>query len=159
MKDIVRERLGAAESANAMKDKKIDAFFFVAGLPTAAITDLAATPGTKIKMIDTAHLAPKMVQKYGEIYSATVIPKATYPGMDADNPNVAVWNIMAVNGKMSDDLAYNLTKLMMESREDLGQAHAEGKNIREQNQTKVKAGVPFHPGALKYFAEKGIKVQ
>jgi uncharacterized protein len=158
-KDIVRERLGAAESANAMKDKKIDAFFFVAGLPTAAITDLAATPGTKIKVIDIAQYAPKMIEKYGAIYSASVIPKSVYPGMDADAKNVAVWNILVVNGKMSNDLAYNLTKVMMESREDLGQVHAEGKNILDSSQTIANAGIPIHPGALKYFQEKGLKVQ
>ena len=59
-KDMTRERLGVAESVNAIKDRKIDAFFWVGGLPTAAVTDLAATPGTKIKMIDHADLVPAM---------------------------------------------------------------------------------------------------
>lgn len=158
-KDVVRERLGAAESVNALKDKKIDAFFFVAGLPTAAITDLAATPGTKIKVIEIAQYSDKLVEKYGAIYSASVIPKSTYPGMDADAKNVAVWNIMAVSGTMTDDLAYQLTKLMMESIEDLGLVHAEGKNIRPVNQSKANAGIPYHPGALRYFTEKGIVIQ
>src|SRR5512139_297610 len=56
-KDIRQERLGAAESANAMKDRKIDAFFWVGGLPTAAVTDLAATPGTRIKLLDHGEAA------------------------------------------------------------------------------------------------------
>src|SRR5919106_3211879 len=67
-KDIKRERLGVAESANALKDRKIDAFFWVGGLPTAAVSDLAHSPGTKIKMIDIAHLVPAMTKKYGNIY-------------------------------------------------------------------------------------------
>ncbi|WP_072386609.1 TAXI family TRAP transporter solute-binding subunit [Hyphomicrobium sp. CS1BSMeth3] len=157
-KDMKRERLGVAESVNAIKDKKIDAFFWVGGLPTAAVTDLGATPGTKLRMIDIAQNVGKMVAKYGEIYAATVIPKGTYGGQDADNHNVAVWNVMAVNANMPEDLAYQLTKLMLEKREELGIVHKEGLNIKAENQTKKKSGIPFHPGALKYFAEKGIKV-
>jgi TRAP transporter TAXI family solute receptor len=157
-KDMKRERLGAAESVNAIKDKKIDAFFWVGGLPTAAVTDLGATPGTKIRFLDIAQNVGKMVAKYGDIYSATVIPKATYGGMEADSQNVAVWNVMAVNASMSVDLAYQLTKLMLEKREELALVHKEALNIKVENQTKAKSGIPFHPGALKYFAEKGIKV-
>src|SRR5512140_3982972 len=67
-KDIKRERLGVAESVNAIKVNKIDAFFWVGGLPTAAVTDLANTPGTKIRMIDHAEVVPKMNQKYGNLY-------------------------------------------------------------------------------------------
>lgn len=158
-KDIKKERLGVAESVNAIKDKKIDAFCWVGGLPTAAVTDLAATPNTKIKMIDFAPLADKMNAKYGPLYSATTIPKATYTGMDADNQNVAVWNIMAVNESMSEELAYNLTKIMLEKREDLGRVHKEGLGIKPELQSKARAGIPFHKGALKYFAEKGIKLE
>lgn len=157
-KDMRRERLGVAESVNALKDKKIDAFFWVGGLPTAAVTDLGATPGVKIRMIDIAQNVGKMVQKYGEIYSATVIPKGTYGGQDADNKNVAVWNVMAVNASMPEDLAYQLTKLMLEKQDELAAVHKEALNIKVENQTKAKSGIPFHPGALKYFAEKGIKV-
>src|SRR6202008_4908565 len=63
-KDMRRERLGAAESVNAIKDKKIDAFFWVGGLPTAAVTDLAATPGVKIKMVDHADAVDAVNKKY-----------------------------------------------------------------------------------------------
>ena len=115
-------------------------------------------PGVKIRMIDIAQNVGKMVQKYGEIYSATVIPKGTYGGQDADNKNVAVWNVMAVNANMPEDLAYQLTKLMLEKQDELAAVHKEALNIKVENQTKAKSGIPFHPGALKYFAEKGIKV-
>src|SRR5215208_7074039 len=74
-RDIKRERLGVAESVNAIKDRKIDAFFWVGGLPTAAVTDLANTPGTKIKLIDHAEVVPKMNQKYGNLYIEDTIPK------------------------------------------------------------------------------------
>ncbi len=67
-KDIKQERLGAAESVNAIKDRKIDAFFWVGGVPTAAVTDLAATPGIKMKLIDHAEAVDAMNKKYGPLY-------------------------------------------------------------------------------------------
>src|SRR5450759_1608593 len=78
-KDMKRERLGVAESVNAMKDGKIDAFFWVGGLPTAGVTDLANTPGTKIRMVDHAELAAKMNAKYGNLYASSTIKAGTYP--------------------------------------------------------------------------------
>src|SRR4051812_12922114 len=101
-KDLKRERLGAAESVNAIKDGKIDAFFWVGGLPTAAVSDLANTPGTKIKMVDHAELVPAMNKKYGNLYVQDVIPKATYKGMDTDNHQATVQNILVAADSMDD---------------------------------------------------------
>jgi hypothetical protein len=157
-KDIRKERLGVAESVNAIKDNKIEAFFWVGGLPTAAVTDLAATPNTKIVMIDFAELTSKMNAKYGPLYSETIIPKDTYKGMDADNKNNAVWNILAVNGATSNEQAYEITKVLFEKQADLALVHSEGKNFNLQIQTKPNAGIPFHPGAVKYLAERGVKL-
>jgi uncharacterized protein len=158
-KDMRRERLGVAESVNALKDRKVDAFFWVGGLPTASVTDLAATPNTKIKFLDIAHLTPKMNAKYGPLYAEAIIPSTTYKGMEADAKNNTVWNIMAVNANMSDQLAYDLTRIMLEKRADLALVHKEALNIKPEWQTSNRAGIPWHPGALKYFKEKGIKVE
>ena len=158
-KDVTRERLGVAESVNAIKDKKIEAFFWVGGLPTAAVTDIASTPNTKVKIIDIAQLTQKMNAKYGPLYAEATIPKATYKGMEQDAKNNTVWNIMAVNASMSDDLAYKLTKTMLEKVADLALVHKEALNIKNEWQTSNRAGIPWHPGALKYFKEKGIKVE
>jgi uncharacterized protein len=157
-KDMSRERLSAAESGNALKDKKIDAFMFVAGVPTSAITDVAATPGVKMLLIDHDQAVPKMVEKYGASYASALIPKGSYPNQDKDNKVAATWNIMAVRDDCPEDLAYNLTKIMLEKREDLGKVHKEALNIKVENQKSQNAGIPWHPAALKYFAEKGIKV-
>jgi uncharacterized protein len=158
-RDIRKERLGVAESVNALKDKKIEAFFWVGGLPTAAVTDLAATPNTKIKILDIAHLTAKMNAKYGPLYAEATIPAATYKGMDRDARNNTVWNIMAVNASMSEDLAYKLTKIMLEKRDDLALVHKEALNIKPEWQTASRAGIPWHPGAVKYFKENGIKYE
>ena len=157
-RDMKRERLGAAESVNAIKDRKIDAFFWVGGLPTAAVTDLASTPGTKLKMIDNAYLVPAMNAKWGNLYVQDDIPKATYKGMDADNKQATVMNILVASESMDDKTAYNIVKTIFEKRDELALVHKEALNFKLENQKAAATPVPFHPGALKYFAEKGIKV-
>jgi uncharacterized protein len=158
-KDLKRERLGVAESTNAIKDKKIDAYFWVGGLPTAAVTDLGATPNTKIRLVDTSDLVTKMNEKYGPIYSAGLIPKATYPGMDADNKIAVVWNTLVAHEGMKDDVAYTIVKTIFDRKPELVAVHAEANNFRLENQAKANALIPYHPGAIKYFAEKGINLQ
>ena len=157
-KDMKRERLGVAESVNAIKDGKIDAFFWVGGLPTAAVTDLANTPGTKIKMIDHADAVAKMNQKYGNLYVEDVIPKDTYRGMDADNRQATVMNILVAHESMDDKTAYNIVKTIFDKRDDLIAVHKEAVNFKLENQKASASPLPFHPGAAKYFAEKGIKL-
>jgi hypothetical protein len=157
-KDMKRERLGVAESVNALKDKKIDAFFWVGGLPTGAVTDLANTPNMKIRMVDHGDVVPKMNQKYGNLYSADVIGKDIYKGMDADNQQATVWNLLVVHESMDEKAAYNIVKTIFEKRDDLIAVHKEARNFKAENQKVVNSPLPFHPGALKYFTERGIRV-
>ena len=156
--DVKRERLGAAESVNAIKDGKIDAFFWVGGLPTAAVTDLANTPGTKLKMIDHAETVAAMNKKHGNLYVEDVISKDVYRGMDADNKQATVMNILVCHESMDEKTAYNIVKAIFDKRDDLIAVHKEAANFRLENQKTAASPIPFHPGALKYFAEKGVKL-
>src|SRR5499426_1464478 len=157
-KDMRRERLGVAESVNALKDRKIDAFFWVGGLPTAAVTDLGATPNVKIKLIDHADMVDKMNAKHNNLYSTGVIPAKTYPGQDKDNAIAVVQNILVANAKMTDKTAYDIVKTFIEKRDELAVVHAEARNITLENQSMKNSPIPWHPGALKYFAEQGVKM-
>jgi TRAP transporter TAXI family solute receptor len=157
-KDMTRERLGVAESVSALKDRKIDAFFWVGGLPTAAVTDLANSPGVKIRMIDISDLVPAMTRKHGNIYIKDVIPKDVYKGMEADNQAATVTNLLAVHQSMDDKTAYSIVKALFDHREDLIRVHKEAQNIKLENQKVEASSIPWHPGAIKYFAEKGIKL-
>jgi TRAP transporter TAXI family solute receptor len=157
-KDMKRERLGVAESVNAIKDRKIDAFFWVGGLPTAAVTDLAATPGVKMKMIDHSEVVDKMNAKYGKLYAASVIKAGVYPSQDKDNKNTVVWNILVANANMPDEMAYKVVKTMIEKKADLVAVHQEAKSFSLENQIKSNSSVPWHPGAVKYFTEQGVKM-
>src|SRR5688572_10818769 len=158
-KDMKRERLGVAESGNALKDRKIDAFFWVGGLPTAAVTDLAATPGVKIKLIDHANLVGAMNKKYGNLYVEDAIPRATYPGMEADNKQATVMNILVANASLSDQVVYNIVKTIFDKRDDLIASHKEAANIKLETQKAAASPIPWHPGALKYFKEKGVSLK
>jgi len=157
-KDVKRERLSVAESVNAVKDRKIDAFFWVGGLPTAAVTDLANSPGMKIVMVDTTEEVPAMNKKYGNLYFPAVIPKATYTGMAKDNKVAAVANILVVNANMSNEEAYKIVKAVFDNKLDLVRTHQEYMNVSLENQKAKSTPIEFHPGALKYFKEKNIKV-
>jgi uncharacterized protein len=157
-KDMRRERLGVAESVNAIKDKKIDAFFWVGGLPTAGVTDLGATPGLKIKLIDHSDVVEKMNAKYGKLYVTDVIPAKMYPGQDKDNRIATVWNILVTGDKMSNELAYAINKIIFDKKSDLIAVHKEAENIDDKYQIRGNSPVPWHPGALKYFADKGVKM-
>ena len=151
-----QDRLGAAESAGALKDRKLDAFFWDGGLPTAAILDLAATPGLKIHLIPHADAVPKMVAKYGPLYFAATIVKGTYGGMEADVQVAAATNLLAVHERMDEKLAYQITKLLHERTADLVAVHAAAKEINLKNAV-VGSPIPFHAGALRFYKEKGIK--
>src|SRR3954466_10880762 len=153
-KDMKRERLGVAESVNAIKDRKIDAFFWVGGLPTAAVTDLASTPGIKIKMIDHADLVPAMNKKYGNLYVKDTIGKDVYRGMERDNAQATVMNLLVAHEKMDEKTAYNIVKAVFEHLDELVRVHGEAQNFKLENQkTAAAGGIPWHPGALRYFKE------
>ena len=152
-----QERLGVGESAGALKDRKIDAFIWDGGLPTAAVLDLAATPGIKIHMIPHGDAVSKMVAKYGPLYFVANIPKGTYKGADEDVPVAAATNLLIVNEKMNEELAYQITRMVLEHTPDLIAVHKAAVEITLKNAV-VGSPIPFHPGALRYYKEKGIKL-
>ena len=155
-KDIIRERLDPGKSAEAIKDKKLDAFFWVGGLPTSSVTDLGATPGLKLKLVDHSEALDPMLKKYGPLYVKDTIPAKTYPGQETTAQIVTVWNVLVADAKLSDQLAYNIVKTLFDRKEDLIRVHAEARNFDLKNQSGGAAVIPYHPGAKKYFAEKGV---
>ncbi|HWO42759.1 MAG TPA: TAXI family TRAP transporter solute-binding subunit [Candidatus Eisenbacteria bacterium] len=152
-----QDRLGATESAAALKDRKIDAFIWDGGLPTAAVLDLAATPGINIHLIPHGDAVAKMVGKYGPLYFVGTIPKGTYGGMEADVQVAAATNLLATHERVDEGLVYQITKLLHERTADLVAVHQAAKEISLQNAVKG-SPVPFHPGALRYYKEKNIKI-
>ena len=158
-KDMTRDKLSVAESAGALKDGKIDAFFWVGGLPTAAVTDLGATPGAKMKLINHADAVPKMREKYGPLYVKGVIPAKTYPGQPQEVQISVVWNLLVCNENMKENVVYDILKTIFDHKPELVASHSDAKYISLETQASGGSPIPFHQGAIRYFAEKGIKIK
>jgi TRAP transporter TAXI family solute receptor len=154
-KDLRRQGLGASESADALKDGKIDAFFWSGGLPTAAVQDLSHTPGIKIRLVPSADLLPALRRDHGDLYFELRVPAGAYPGVSGEVAVVGVANVLVVNKAMSEELAYGITRLLFERQPELATIHPEARNLALA--TAVKGSpAPFHPGALRYYREKGV---
>lgn len=155
-KDMRRQRLGVAESVNALTDHRIDAFFWVGGIPTAAISRLAIARGIKMKLIDHADVVDRMNEKYGKLYSKSRIKAGTYPGYRTDCDVAEVWNLIVTSERMSDEEAYTITKTLIEQKDNIVKVHKEAESFSLDNQMQDRSPVPFHPGALKYLRENGV---
>ena len=151
--DLTTQALGAAQSVDALKDSKIDAFFFTGGLPTAAVLDLTHTPGIKALLVPSDEALPKMRAQYGQsLYYPLIIPKAVY-GLDQDVTVVGIANLLVVSENMSEQLAYDITRLLFEKQPELVAIHPQARDLSLP--TAVEGSpVPFHPGAIKYYTEK-----
>jgi TRAP transporter TAXI family solute receptor len=156
-KDVTRDRLSAGESAGALKDRKIEAYFWVGGIPTSSVVDLAATPGIKIKLLDHAEAIDKMVAKYGPIYYKNVCPAKTYPHVDYDVTTVTAGNFLTCLEKTDEKLAYNIVKVLFEHKSKLEAGHKMAQQLTLESAV-LGSPYPFHPGAIKFYKEKGIKV-
>ncbi|HEU5318827.1 MAG TPA: TAXI family TRAP transporter solute-binding subunit [Chloroflexota bacterium] len=154
--DVQKQSLNAQPSVDAMKDGKIDAFFWSGGLPTPAVTDLANTPRIQWKLLSNDDIIGAMQSKYGkELYYKANVPKSTYPSMAADVSVIGVANVLVVNEKMEESLAYDVTKVLFDKQAELGNIHPEAKNLKLETAV-VGSPVPFHKGAIKYYREKKV---
>jgi uncharacterized protein len=155
--DIDREQLGASESAAAVKDGQIDAFFWSGGLPTGSVTDLGATPNVGLKLIPNAEFAEALAGQYGSFYSTETIPGGTYPGQDEDVDVIVVPNVLVVNADFDEELAYQITKTIFEHQAELAAAHPAANDLTLENAT-TSSPIGYHPGALRYYEEQGVSV-
>ncbi len=138
-----------------MKDGKIDAFFWNGGLPTAAVLDLVNTPGVKARFISTEDMLARLQQKYGAaLYYRAIIPKATYNN-EADIPVVAVANLLVVSDRMPEPLAHDITRLLFEKQPELAAIHPQARELSLETAL-TGSPIPFHPGAIRYYRERGV---
>jgi TRAP transporter TAXI family solute receptor len=151
-RDVRRQALGASESSEALKDGKLQAFFFSGGVPTAAIQDLAHSPGMSIRIVPNADLLPALNQQFGSLYFRADIAAAAYPGVEQPVPAIGVANVLVVNQSMPEQLAYDITRLLLEKRAELAAIHPEAAKL---SLDLAASGAPaaYHPGALRYFRE------
>ena len=153
--DIQPQYMSFGDSTDGLKDGKIQAAFIVAGAPTPAITELCTTNDAFLVPID-GDIAAKLMAD-NEFYTAYTIPAGTYAKQDADVTTVTVKATLIVDAKASEDAVYALTAAIFDNIDAITAEHAKGSELSLENATTGMAA-PFHPGAAKYFAEKGITV-
>jgi len=152
-KNVKGEYLGYSEAAEALKDGRVDGILIAGGLPTSAVMDAASS--VKIKILS---LEPDMIKKLQETmpwYYEVTIPKGTYMGQNEDVRTVAVANLLICREDLTNDMVYSMTKTLHENQKDLVAAHSAAKDMKLEIALKGMT-VPLHPGAEKYYKEKGI---
>lgn len=154
--DIKPQYQSFADSTDALKDGKIDAAFIVAGAPTAAITELCTTNSASLVPID-GDIAAKLMEAC-PFYTSYTIPAGTYNGQAEDVTTVTVKATLIVAASASEDDVYNLTKAIFDNVDAIAAENGKGKELSVENATSGMAA-PFHAGAAKYFAEKGVTVE
>ncbi len=152
--DIKPTNMSFGDSADALKNGKIDAFFCTAGDPTTAIVDLATTNEINLLGIDDEHIA--ILQRDYPFYAARTIAGGTYNGIDEDIQTVAIKATIIVSNNLSEDAVYELTKAIFENKDSI--THDKASFIDTEYATSDLGGVPLHAGAAKYYAEIGVNV-
>lgn len=155
-RDLRRRSLGVAQSADALKDGKIDAFFWSGGLPTAAVLDLATTARGGFRLIASDEVLPALQARYGaDVYQRLVIPRTAYPSLDREVPVVGVANVLVTHERLDTDLAYHIVRALFEWKSELETVHPEAKTLTPE--TAVRGSpAPFHPGAIRYYQERSV---
>jgi hypothetical protein len=155
-RDLSPVNLGVSQSVDALKDGKIDAFFWSGGVPTAAVLDLANTPGSRWRLVPNDDVLESLQSTYGaSLYSRLSVPSAAYAGLPADVAVVGVSNLLVVNQEMSEQLAYDITRMLFEHQAELIAVHPEAARLSLATAS-TGSPAPFHPGALRYYREHGV---
>lgn len=157
------EKLGAKESDEALTNGTIDAYVWSGGLPTGSIIELANTlkrKGTNLFLVPLPDSDPGVAafkQEFAGLADSQTIPKSVY-GTQADTPTLAFWNMFVGPESLPEDLAYNMTKAVFENLETLHTSVKAARDTTAENSARFvgKTAIPFHPGAAKFFTEKGL---
>jgi TRAP transporter TAXI family solute receptor len=157
--DIRRHRLGAGNAAEALRDGKIDAFFWSAGVPSAAVMDLATSFRGRIRLVASADVLPALQRPdTPPLYFRTIIPGGSYPGISEDVATVGVATLLVADASLSESLVHDITSMLFDQREALGAIHAEARTLTPAIAT-TGSPIPFHRGAARYYGEQGIDVK
>lgn len=144
------EYLPFAESVELMKNRQLDATLQSAGLGVASIRDVAAS-----LPITVVEVPEDLVAKIGSPYVSRTIPAGTYEGQDEDVKTAAVVNYLVTQSDLEDDLVYQMTKAIFDNLDALVAAHSAARDIKLDKET-TEAPIPLHPGAERYYKEKGV---
>ena len=151
--DVKEDLSSFTQAVDKIKDGNLHATLITAGVPTAAITDFAQSHALKVIPLSGPEIAN--LQKQQPYYASVKLPANTYKGQTDAVDTLAVMAVWTTHDAVPETMAYEVTKALYENTAIMGQVHAQGKNINLQTAMAV-GSVPFHPGALKYYKEKGL---
>jgi len=151
--DVVARYLSYAESADQFKDNHIDSFFMTTGVPNSALMDVSTSRPIKLLAIEDG-MIKAVTQKYPFLAPA-VIPANSYKGQTETVKTIAVMAVLVAHSKLSEDTVYKITRSLFDNQAELAMTHAKGKELQLKSAT-VGVSIPFHPGAAKFYREKGV---
>ncbi|WP_461534885.1 TAXI family TRAP transporter solute-binding subunit [Spongorhabdus nitratireducens] len=151
--DIKEDYSSFSQSAEKIKDGNLDASLITAGSPTASIVELSN--GHAVSLVPLVGEPVEKLLEKQPYYAATTLPAGTYKGIDKDVQTLAVRAVWATHADLSDDIAYAVTKALYENTDTLAKVHVKGKEISIEKALES-VSIPLHPGAERYYREKGI---
>lgn len=153
--DITRDNLSVSESAGALADGKIDAFFWIGGLPTSAVKDLASAGQQKLRFIATATEMAVLKTRYPNLYAESKMPAGTYAGQDVDVDGLGVANVLVVSADADDALVTDILKTIFENLDAVHAIHPEAGGLALDNAF-MTTRAPWHPAAESFYAARGV---
>ena len=155
MTDVTRDNLSVSESAGALADGKIDAFFWIGGLPTAAVKDLASAGQTKLRFIGTATEMMVMRTRYPDLYLELTMAAGTYPGQADEVRGLGVANVLVVSGEADDTLVSDVLTAIFDHLDAVHTIHPEAASLTLAGAI-VSTKAPWHPAATAFYAARGV---
>jgi len=151
--DITRQNLSIADATAAMSAGTIDAFFWIGGLPTRAVSDMLAA-GTAVKFIDASEYVGPLIDNHGPVYTTHVLGSDVY-GTGADVPGIGIGNILFVNQNMSEEQVHQILTVMFDHIDEFNALHPQVAEL-ELGNAAGGSSIPLHPAALTFFRDRGV---
>lgn len=159
-KDLKREKLGATESVAALKDGKIDAFFWSGAVPTSSIIDLASTPGLKMVLLPVGgQIAERIMKGNPGVFHKTFFAKGEYATLTSDVDAIAITAVLQAMDTFPEDRLYQIVKAIFDHKADMTAVWKGAAKLTPEKavgQVTAEALKYLHPGAVKYYKEKGV---
>jgi len=155
IKDVTRDNLGVAESVGAMKDGKVDVFFWIGGVPTPAVKDLVSTNASDVTFINTGDLAGKLAEKYPGVYATSTLKAGAYEGVTEDLPVLGVDNVLLVPEALDGATVKDVLAAIFDNLADVAAIHPVAKRLKLETAA-PKTAVPYHPAAVEFYKSRGV---